>query len=88
MKIYLATDHAGFSLKEEVKAFLEDTSHGLLKEPVEVYDCGALTYEDGDDYPAYMALLSLEGQDKGRLLLLIVSVMFVLLSTLEVISSL
>jgi ribose 5-phosphate isomerase B len=55
MKIYLATDHAGFSLKEEVKAFLEDGSHGTFKESIEVYDCGALTYEDGDDYPSYMA---------------------------------
>jgi ribose 5-phosphate isomerase B len=48
MKIYLATDHAGFQLKEEVKKYLED-------EGKEVYDCGALTLEQGDDYPAYMA---------------------------------
>lgn len=48
MKIYLATDHAGFSLKEEVKKYLEE-------EGKEVYDCGALTLEQGDDYPAYMA---------------------------------
>lgn len=49
MKIYLATDHAGFSLKEEVKKYLEEKSH-------DVSDCGALTLEQGDDYPAYMAL--------------------------------
>lgn len=48
MKIYLGTDHAGFELKEEVKKYLEETGH-------EVYDCGALTLEVGDDYPAYMA---------------------------------
>ncbi len=48
MKLYLATDHAGFSLKEEVKKYLED-------EGKEVYDCGALTLEEGDDYPTYMA---------------------------------
>jgi ribose 5-phosphate isomerase B len=48
MKIYLATDHAGFSLKEEVKKYLEEKGN-------EVYDCGALTLEAGDDYPAYMA---------------------------------
>lgn len=47
MKIYLATDHAGFQLKEEVKKFLEEGGK-------EVYDCGALTLEAGDDYPAYM----------------------------------
>lgn len=48
MKIYLATDHAGFSLKEEVKHYLEE-------EGKEVYDCGALTLEEGDDYPPYMS---------------------------------
>lgn len=48
MKIYLATDHAGFSLKEEVKKYLEELGK-------EVYDCGALTLEAGDDYPPYMA---------------------------------
>lgn len=48
MKIYLATDHAGFELKEEVKKYLEETGH-------EVYDCGALTFEQGDDYPSYIA---------------------------------
>lgn len=49
MKIYLATDHAGYELKEQVKEFLE------AKEGVEVYDCGALTLEPGDGYPEYMA---------------------------------
>lgn len=48
MKIYLATDHAGFSLKEEVKKYVEEKGF-------EVYDCGALTLEQGDDYPSYMA---------------------------------
>jgi ribose 5-phosphate isomerase B len=51
MKIYLASDHAGFALKEEVKTYLEEKQH-------EVFDCGALTLEDGDDYPHYMALAS------------------------------
>ncbi len=49
MKIYLASDHAGFALKEEVKTYLEDKHH-------DVADCGALTLEDGDDYPHYIAL--------------------------------
>lgn len=48
MKIYLATDHAGFELKENIKKYLEETGH-------EVYDCGALTLEPGDGYPEYMA---------------------------------
>ena len=48
MKIYVATDHAGFELKEQIKTYLEEKGH-------EVYDCGALTLEHGDDYPEYMA---------------------------------
>lgn len=48
MKIYVATDHAGFELKENIKKYLEETGH-------EVYDCGALTFEQGDGYPEYMA---------------------------------
>lgn len=47
--IYLATDHAGFELKEAIKTYLEEISEH------EVYDCGALTLEQGDDYPEYMA---------------------------------
>lgn len=47
MKMYLATDHAGFPLKEEIKKYLEEKGQ-------EVYDCGALTLEPGDDYPEYM----------------------------------
>ncbi len=47
--IYLATDHAGYELKEAIKACLETT------ENYEVYDCGALTLEPGDNYPEYMA---------------------------------
>jgi ribose 5-phosphate isomerase B len=54
MKIYLATDHAGFSLKEEVKKYLEELPP-KEGEAYEVYDCGALTLEPGDGYPAYMA---------------------------------
>lgn len=48
MKIYVATDHAGFELKENIKKYLEEIGH-------EVYDCGALTLELGDGYPEYMA---------------------------------
>jgi ribose 5-phosphate isomerase B len=49
MTIYLAADHAGFELKEAIKAYLEENS------TYEVYDCGALTLEPGDNYPEYMA---------------------------------
>ena len=49
MKLYLATDHAGFELKEQVKNWLTE------KGEYEVVDCGAEAYVDGDDYPKYMA---------------------------------
>jgi ribose 5-phosphate isomerase B len=42
--IYLASDHAGFELKQKVKDFL--ISHGY-----EVEDCGPDKFNPGDDYP-------------------------------------
>lgn len=44
MKIYLATDHAAFELKEFVKSALTEGGY-------EVEDCGALTFDPHDDYP-------------------------------------
>lgn len=49
MKIFLATDHAGFALKNKVKVYLESSGH-------EVIDCGAHTHEPLDDYPDYIAV--------------------------------
>ena len=49
MKIYLATDHAGFEMKEEIKG-------ALLQDGFEVEDCGAYAYEEGDDYPDFIAV--------------------------------
>lgn len=46
MRVYLASDHAGFELKEHIIEHLTASGH----EPV---DCGALHYEDGDDYPPF-----------------------------------
>ncbi len=46
--IYLATDHAGFELKEKVKEFLK-------KEGYEVKDCGAFQFNKDDDYPDFIA---------------------------------
>jgi ribose 5-phosphate isomerase B len=48
MKIYLATDHAGFYIKEEIK-------HMLLDEAFDVEDCGACEYDESDDYPDFIA---------------------------------
>lgn len=49
MKIYLATDHAGFELKEKVKIFLQ-------KEGYEVENCGAHTFDKLDDYPDFISI--------------------------------
>ena len=47
MKIVLATDHAGFKLKEQIK-------EELLNENYEVKDFGALEYDELDDYPDFI----------------------------------
>ncbi|MBL7045941.1 MAG: RpiB/LacA/LacB family sugar-phosphate isomerase [Parcubacteria group bacterium] len=49
MKIYIAADHAGFELKEELKGFVESLEHNI-------YDCGAETLVDGDDYPDFISI--------------------------------
>ncbi len=46
-KIILATDHAGFELKEAIKKH-------LIKNGYPVEDQGALTYEEKDDYPDFI----------------------------------
>lgn len=45
--IVLATDHAGFELKEHVKKF-------LLEKGFEIKDFGALEYDVLDDYPDFI----------------------------------
>lgn len=45
--IILASDHAGFALKEAVKKFLQEKGY-------EIDDVGAREYKEGDDYPEYM----------------------------------
>lgn len=44
MRVYLASDHAGFELKAKLLIHLRDAGH----DPV---DCGALEYDALDDYP-------------------------------------
>src|SRR3989338_2165835 len=48
MMVYLASDHAGFALKEKIKAFLIDAGYA-------VKDFGAFAYEAEDDYPDFVA---------------------------------
>jgi ribose 5-phosphate isomerase B len=47
MKIVLATDHAGFDLKNHVKEF-------LIKAGYQVEDFGAYEYDALDDYPDFI----------------------------------
>lgn len=46
MRIYFGADHAGFEMKNILTEHLTAQGH-------EVIDCGALTYDPDDDYPAF-----------------------------------
>ena len=48
MKVYLATDHAGFELKGKVLEYLKSLNF-------EVEDCGPFLYDKDDDYPDWIA---------------------------------
>ena len=50
MKIYFATDHAGFEMKNELLAFVRDELH------FDVEDCGAFELDPHDDYPDFIAI--------------------------------
>lgn len=56
MKIYLASDHAGFELKEYLCGYLEN--HGF-----EVVDKGPYEFKEGDDYPDWISLVAEEVSD-------------------------
>lgn len=47
MKIFLGTDHAGFTLKNDIKNFLEEKGY-------EIEDMGAHNLNENDDYPDYI----------------------------------
>jgi ribose 5-phosphate isomerase B len=51
MRVGIATDHGGFSLKEELAQQLRAAGH-------EVVDFGAHRLNDGDDYPDYVLPLA------------------------------
>lgn len=48
MKVYLATDHAGFELKNNILQFLKNEGY-------EVEDCGPFSYDKDDDYPDWIS---------------------------------
>lgn len=47
MKIYIASDHAGYSLKEKLKGYFE-------KKGYTIEDCGAYVLNQDDDYPDFI----------------------------------
>lgn len=51
MKIYIASDHAGFELKEKLIGYLVDLG-------LEVSDEGAFKYDEKDDYPDFISKVS------------------------------
>lgn len=53
MKIFIASDHAGFGLKEKLKPYLESLGH-------EVVDKGAYEYNEEDDFPDFIPGVSRE----------------------------
>jgi len=52
MKIHIATDHAGFALKEAVMTYLIEQNHDIV-------DHGAFAFHEDDDYPEYIKKASL-----------------------------
>ena len=51
MKLFIASDHAGFQLKAELLEHLRTAGH-------EPEDMGAITYTEGDDYPDFVTPLA------------------------------
>lgn len=51
MVVYLASDHAGFKLKEALKKYLSGLGY-------EIKDFGAFEYDEKDDYPDFIRPLA------------------------------
>ena len=51
MKIYIASDHAGFQMKSELISFLKERNF-------DVVDCGPIVYVHDDDYPDYISIVA------------------------------
>lgn len=50
MKVYFATDHAGFEIKNQLVAYVRDELG------YEVEDCGAHIFDKDDDYPDFIGV--------------------------------
>ncbi len=60
-KIFIATDHAGFKLKEIVKEYLLNLNY-------EIIDCGAYKFDSEDDYPDFISKAAYKvSQTKGSI---------------------
>lgn len=46
MKVYIASDHRGFEIKNEIRAYLETSGYN-------VEDIGPVVYDKDDDYPDF-----------------------------------
>lgn len=53
MKIFVGSDHAGFTLKESLVLYLKSLGY-------EVTDYGAFEYNEGDDYPDFVVPVARE----------------------------
>ncbi|MEK7479585.1 MAG: RpiB/LacA/LacB family sugar-phosphate isomerase [Patescibacteria group bacterium] len=51
MVIYIAADHRGFALKEEIKTFIQGLGYS-------VYDLGNTTLDPADDYPDFASAVA------------------------------
>ncbi len=63
--LYIAADHAGYQLKEEIKGFLTDEGY-------EMVDLGPEQLDPTDDYPDFakkLALAVADGQNSGGILI-------------------
>lgn len=47
MKVYFASDHAGFELKKVLLGYVRELGHDVI-------DCGAYTCDETDDYPGFV----------------------------------
>jgi len=63
--IYLGADHGGYAMKEDIKKWLDRRGVGYV-------DCGALSFDHGDDYPsiadAVAKKVALQKKNRGIIL--------------------
>ena len=60
LKIYIASDHAGFEMKRGLVFFLQNSGF-------DVYDCGPKEYIHDDDYPDYISIVAKHISEDSKL---------------------